>query len=105
MKKKQLIKIGLIQAIGVTAYTILISVVLMSFERLDFQPPGLFAPALILILLVFSAALTGALVFGYPAFLALQKKTKEAVYIFAYTLLFLLLIFVLQILLFATNLI
>jgi len=42
-----------------------------------------------LTLLVFSAAITGTLVFGYPVYLVLVKnKIKEALTILAFTLLF-----------------
>ncbi len=43
---------------------------------------------LILILLVFSVAISGAIVFGYPAYLVLKGKIKEALSVFAYTLLY-----------------
>ena len=54
-----------------------------------------------LTLLVFSAAVTGSLVFGYPVYLILNKQTKEGVSIFAYTLLFLVVILAILISLFS----
>ena len=57
--------------------------------------PGLLGIVLMLLLLVFSAAVTGSMVFGYPAFLALNKNIREALRVLAYTLLYSLVIILL----------
>ena len=44
--------------------------------------------ATMLVLLVFSAAVTGSLVFGYPAYLAMQKKLKAAITLLGFTFLY-----------------
>lgn len=46
------------------------------------------APIAMLMLFVFSAALTGYLVFGKPALLYLDGKKKEAVTLLSYTLVY-----------------
>jgi hypothetical protein len=77
--------IGLLQALGVAVYCPLIGGFISVADKI-FPKPGFFGIFLMLILLVFSAAITGSLVFGYPAYLALNKKVKEALYVLAYTL-------------------
>jgi len=42
------------------------------------QPPDLLGSMLILMIFVFSAGVSGILVFGYPTYLAFQKKFVEA---------------------------
>lgn len=44
---------------------------------------------LMLTLLVFSASVTGVLVFGYAGYLAINNQIKDAWRVFAYTLLYL----------------
>ena len=50
--------------------------------------PGYLGVFLMLVLLVFSAAVSGSLVFGLPAYLAFNKKIKEAITLLGYTLFF-----------------
>jgi len=76
--------IGFLQALGAAAYCALIVFVIMSFSK-NAAPPGFLGSLLILVLLVFSAAVTGSIVFGYPAYLALHKRFQEALYILAFT--------------------
>jgi len=44
-----------------------------------FSGPSVFPMILMLMIFVFSAAVSGLLVLGYPLYLALQKKYKEAI--------------------------
>lgn len=87
MKKKVLI--GLLQACGVVAYTVLVSC-LFSFLNNNFsnEPDQFWAPIIMLSLLVFSVAITGLIVFGYPAYLALNKRIKDALTVLAFTIIF-----------------
>ncbi len=50
--------------------------------------PNILGWILMLFLLVFSAAVTGLLVFGYPVYLVLNKKIKEALKVLGYTFLY-----------------
>jgi len=85
--------VGFIQAAGVSAYCALVSAFFFYLTKTKVQPPGFFGFFLILALLVFSAAITGSLVFGYGAYLTLVKnQIREAFTILLYTLLFTLLI-------------
>ena len=85
--------IGLCQALGVTVYCGLVAVLFNYLTKAIPSGPGFFGFFFMLILLVFSAAVTGSVVFGYPVYLALAKnKIKEALTILAFTLLYSLLI-------------
>ena len=50
--------------------------------------PGYFGIVPMLILLVFSVAVTGLMVFGYPTYLALNDQIKESLKTIIYTLLY-----------------
>jgi len=89
--------IGFLQAAGVLIYCGLIAVFFFYMTKTAAQP-GIVGIFLMLALFVFSAAITGSLVFGYPAYLALvRNRIKEALAILAYTLLYSLLIILLTI--------
>ncbi len=81
--------IGLVQAVGIVAYCALISGFFWLMEEISVKPPQILASTLILLLLVFSAAVCGLIVFGYPAYLALNKKDfRKPVLILGYTFIF-----------------
>lgn len=88
MRKLNLSSIGLLQALGVFIYCALISSFFWYMGQTAAQLPNFLGLTLILALLVFSAALTGSLVFGYAAYLAFNKRTKEALLVLAHTLLY-----------------
>jgi len=88
MKKINPSTIGLLQALGVALYCALVAGVLHLFGKVFFNPPGFLGSILILVLLVFSAGITGSIVFGYSTYLALHKKIKEALSILAFTALY-----------------
>jgi len=92
MKKLSFPFIGFLQAIGVVAYVALVSGFMCLLNSVMIEPPEIIGMMMILLLLVFSAGLTGMLVFGYPIYLALQKQWKEALLVTLYTFLFLFLI-------------
>ncbi len=88
IEKKSPAAIGLLQAIAISTYCALIAGFFFAMSKNTSQP-GFFGFFLMLTLLVFSAAITGTLVFGYPVYLVLVKnKIKEALTILAFTLLF-----------------
>lgn len=82
--------IGFLQALGVVVYVALISGVLDILGKSFVQPAAFFTSVAILSLLVFSAAVTGSIVFAYPAYLGLNKRIKEALSVLGFTLLYLL---------------
>lgn len=92
LEKEKAWKIGLLQALLVAIYCSLIAT-FFNYISQAIPRPGFFGFFLMLILLVFSAAVTGSLVFAYPTYLAvINRKIKEAAAILAYTLTFSLLI-------------
>lgn len=89
--------IGFLQTAGVLIYCGLIAALFFFLAKTPSQP-GFFGFFVMLALLVFSAAVTGSLVFGYPAYLTLIKhRPKEALTILTYTLLYSLIIIALSI--------
>jgi hypothetical protein len=83
--------VGLLQALGVGVYVVLISAFFHLIERSEITPPGGFGTMIaILLLLVFSAAVTGSLIFGYPTYLIINKGLNRALQVLLYTSLFLL---------------
>ena len=88
MNKSNPSLIGFLQALGVVAYCALIGGFFQLGNRFFPKQSVFLMSVLVLILLVFSAAITGMIVFGYPAYLALNKRIKEALFVFFYTLLY-----------------
>jgi len=80
--------IGFLQALGVVVYCALISGFFELGNRFFPKQSVFLMTVLILILLVFSAAITGMIVFGYSAYLIFNQKIKEALSVFFYTLLY-----------------
>ncbi len=88
MRKLNLCTIGLLQSLGIAAYCALLSGLLWVMEKYLPKPDQLLAIALILLLLVLSAAITGSLFFGYAAYLALRQEIKKALLLVVYTMLY-----------------
>ncbi|MBS3072413.1 hypothetical protein J4477_01100 [Candidatus Pacearchaeota archaeon] len=93
MKNSKIITYAFINAFATALYVILIA----SFMYIGNQgifpvTPSIFVPIAMLMLFVFSAALTGSLVLGKPLMLYLDGKKKEAVLLFISTLLIIFLI-------------
>jgi hypothetical protein len=78
---------GFLQALGVTSYCILVALVFTILDQFQVGSPGVIFFTFFLLLFVLSAAITGSLVFGYAAYLVLNKKIKEALMDLAYVLL------------------
>ena len=77
-----------LQIVGVVFYCFLIGSFFNLMAKMSLEPPGFLGIILMLFLLVFSAAITGSLIFGYSAFLALNNRIKEALSLLAHTFLF-----------------
>jgi len=84
MKKNKLFLIGFLQALAVVSYCSLIGWLLYSMTQ-SLDEPGFWGIALMLSLLVVSAAITGSLVFVYPAYLGLNQRLKEAIWVLIFT--------------------
>ena len=97
MNKSKLSFIGFLQALSLIIYCSLISGLFRLADNFITGPPVFLTTALMLLLFVFSAAVTGSIVFGYPVYLALNQHIKEALFVFAYTLLYCLLIIIVMV--------
>lgn len=84
----KIIKNAALNALGTAAYIALVATFLSNAEHLfgPDEPKAVLIPIAMLSLLVFSAALTGFLVFGRPVIWYLDGLKKEAVSLFAWTL-------------------
>lgn len=79
--------VGLLQAAGVVFYCSIISFFLQSIKKIFISPPEFLIAIFMLCLLVFSAAVTGSIVFGYPVYLAVNKNFGKGLMVLLYTLL------------------
>lgn len=87
--KKDILKHAFVNAILTSFYIGLVASFLFYAPRLfDFvdKPDTVFAPIMMLMLFVFSAAITGTLVFGRPVLWYMEGAKKDAVNLFLYTL-------------------
>jgi len=78
---------GFLQALGVFLYCALIALVFSIIDKFQVGGPSVVFFTLFLLLFVLSAAVTGSIVFGYAAYLALKQKIKEALMDLAYVIL------------------
>ncbi|MFA6047258.1 MAG: hypothetical protein WCV59_04260 [Parcubacteria group bacterium] len=84
---KKLFKIAFLCALGEVVYIILVATFFRNAEKyLSQKPDTIFAPITLLLLLVLSAAVSGALILGKPATLYFDGQKKEAVKLFILTL-------------------
>lgn len=78
---------ALLNSLGVLAYTSLIAAFLANGERIfGGQDNHFLIPAVMLMLFVLSAAITGSLVMGKPILLYMENKKSEALKLFFYTI-------------------
>ena len=81
-----MLKRAFLNAVGVVAYVIVIVLLISSFQRFSTEPDNTIIPIAMILLFVFSAAITGYLVFGKPIMLYTDGKKKEAVSMLSHTL-------------------
>lgn len=100
LDQKLLIKKGIIAGLLEVIFIILVASFFIISETLFPASAGslIFGIIAVLSLLVISAAVSAVLVLGYPAYLFLQKKYKEAIVMLGATLGTMLVIFILVIL-------
>jgi len=87
---KNITKTALIDALATVVYVALVALFLFYVPRMltSFQQQSALVPIFMLLLFVFSAALTGIFVFGKPVIWYLDGKKKEALSLIGCTLLF-----------------
>lgn len=87
MEKREILKQALINALGTAIYVALIgSFMYFGSQGIFGENQTVFIPIAILMLFVFSAALTGFLIFGKPVMWYLNGKKKEALHLLFYTM-------------------
>jgi hypothetical protein len=83
---KIIIKYAAINSVATALYVSLLASVMFFTSGITPVGYSFLVPPIMLLLFVFSAGLTGSLVFGRPVLWYLEGKKKEAVYLLAYTL-------------------
>ncbi|MBI4282712.1 MAG: hypothetical protein HY672_04430 [Chloroflexi bacterium] len=100
MSRKRIVLLGLAQAAGVFLYVVFVVLFLDNLDRIAGSPSEneQTTPYLqivgILLLFIISACISGALVLGYPAILALRQRVREASLLVASTVAWLMLLLV-----------
>lgn len=81
---------GLFHAMGVAGYVFLVALLFANGSRLFGNgKQGFWMPFFMLMLLVFSVAAVGSLIFGKPILMYLENQKMEAVKLLVYTLVWL----------------
>jgi hypothetical protein len=98
VSSKRIVLVGLAQAVGTALYVGFVVLLMRALDSrlgpVDGQPQGntyLLAVSFLLLFVV-SACITGGLVLGYPAVLALRQRVRDAVLLLGATLGWLLLL-------------
>ncbi len=88
MRKGEILRYALLNAFGTAVYVIVVVslIYLAGHGALEEEKSTVLIPMAMLMLFVFSAAFTGALVFGRPVVWYLDGKKKEALSLLVYTL-------------------
>ena len=94
MKKFEFVWCGLLAAALTSIYVFLVSWVMQSGESWFEKESQILTMVAILMLLVFSAAVVGALIFGKPVYLLFAKKGKQALQQLISTMIWLMIILI-----------
>jgi hypothetical protein len=97
---KKLLKLSLIQALGVVAYITLIANIMQNGNKIFGPKDTYLTPVMVLLLFVISASITAGLTFGRSVLWYLDGQKKEAVSLFFYVIGWL---FVFMVLVFGAN--
>lgn len=82
----KLIQRSFFNALGTGVYVAAIVTIMQKGEKMLGQINEMFAPIVVLLLFVTSAAITGSLVLGKPVLMYLDGAKKEAIQLFLYTI-------------------
>ncbi len=84
---KEIRKRAIVNAVATAAYVVAVASFMFYGSQVKLgRVNSIFAPIALLMLFVFSASLTGFLIFGKPAQLYIDGKKKEALNMLTYTL-------------------
>ena len=90
MDKNNLFRRAFLNALGVAVYTVAFAYFVNNLQQwFGPEPAGWLSFAMMIMIFIISACVTGSLVLLKPILLYLEGQKKEAVHLFAYTLLFL----------------
>lgn len=89
--------IGFLQTLAVVVYSAKVAAFIFFMGESKVQP-GYFGIVLMLVLLVFSAGITGTFVFGLPVYYALKNNVKRAIEILVFTFFYFLIAIILTVL-------
>jgi len=92
INESAVLRFGFLSGVAEAAYCLLIGFLFSLLEQLKIEPPQVVGQLFFLLLLVFSAGISGLIVFGYPLYLAFQRRFAEALMTVAITLATLLII-------------
>lgn len=92
MGGKRIVLVGLAQAVGTALYVGFVVLLMRAVEGRFGPEDTYFLVLSFLLLFVVSASITGGLVLGYPAVLALRQRVRDAVLLLGATLGWLLLL-------------
>jgi len=80
INKKEILKFGFLGGVAEAVYCLAAAELISVLDKATSKSPSqIFGPLLILLFLVFSVGISGLFVFGYPAYLAFQKRFAESV--------------------------
>lgn len=86
MNHNLIIKYALVNGLWTALYIILIATLFSSAQNIAGNGPSVLIPVVMLLLFVFSATLTGALILGRPILWYLEGRKKESVILLSYTM-------------------
>jgi len=86
INESEVMKFGFSGGLAEAGYIFLVILVMTVLDKAMPSPPVIMAGFMVLSLFVFSAAVSGVLVLGYPAYLGFQKRYAEALMTLATTL-------------------
>ena len=86
INKQEIFKFGILGGIAELVYILVVALFVTSSSSLGSNVPPYLGIILFLTVFVFSAAISGFFVLGYPAYLGLQKKYQEAIFTLMVTL-------------------
>jgi len=89
MKNTKITKCAFLNAVGVIAYIVFIWWVMSSIPKISGPMDSFWGPVAMLLILIVSATITGALVLGRPILLYLDGEKKSALKLFLHTVAFL----------------
>jgi len=93
MTKNNIIKRAFVDALGVVAYVVLFAFGVGNFEKMFGPQPDTWVNiAIVLILFIVSASVTGSLVLLKPILLYVEGEKRSAFHLFVYTILFLIIL-------------